>query len=114
MKILILSTFLSLMLGKLTSIYEKLFNIDINSFFGSILYEIKLFLESIGIDKVSTFEIVNLGQGFEGTSHLLNYLICYTPTFGFILFLFAKPDLVISYISFIYSKFKTPKVENGY
>jgi len=93
-----LSLFLAFMLSKANHISVKLESGPIeHDFLENILRPAQSFFHFFGIDKVKAFPIFNLGYGFEGTAHTLNFLLTYTPLFFIIFtFLFNFKNLAVA------------------
>lgn len=103
-----LSVFFAFMLAKLTSLNLKFENgADEGDMLGVIITPVRELLESVGISNISAIDLINLGSGFEGTSHIINYLITFTPIFFLIFALFLQPKILISIFSFIGKKIMT-------
>ena len=82
------SLFLAFMLSKANHIAVKLEEQPLqHDFLENILKPTESFFQFFHIDKIKAIPIFNLGYGFEGTAHTLNFLLTYTPLF-FIIFTF--------------------------
>jgi len=102
---LFLSLFASFMLGKLTSLTVKTHKGEIEQdSLSGILNSANEVLDFLHISSIQAFDIIDLGKGFEGTSHILNYLITYTPIFFVAL-------MSLSFIKLIINKLRVKKVK---
>jgi len=82
------SLFLAFMLSKANHIAVKLEEQSLqHDFLENILKPTESFFQFFHIDKIKAIPIFNLGYGFEGTAHTLNFLLTYTPIF-FVIFTF--------------------------
>lgn len=83
------SLLLAFLLSKLTAVAQKFSTGISDKDLGSqYLKPFEGIFSTLHINDIKAFEVFNLGTGFEGTSHTLNYLITYIPIFmiPFILF----------------------------
>ena len=102
---LFLSLFGSFMLGKLTSLTIKTHKGEIEQdSLSGILNSANEVFDFLHISSIQAFNIIDFGKGYEGTSHLLNYLITYTPIFFITL-------MSISILRVFFSKLKVRKVK---
>lgn len=96
MRKLITATFLAFMLAKLTSLNIKTHKGEIQEdIFSDTLNSVNNVLEALHIDKIKSYNFIDLGSGFEGSTHILNYLLTYIPIFFIILLLFGNFGKII-------------------
>lgn len=128
-KNLLLALAASLMLGKLTSIAAFANNGEIEQdSLTSVLDNANKVLDYFHVGSIKAFNIVDLskvprfGEGYEGTSHIINYLITYAPIFFIILMSFSLGKLAYNnlkhkttnILSFKKTKAAPFKKENDY
>ena len=109
-----LSLFFAFMLSKANHIAVKLEAEPLeHDFLENILVPAQHFFQFFGIDKVKAIEFFDLGYGFEGTAHTLNFLLTYTPVFFVIFtFLFNFKNLTII-VNFIREKLHILKLKRS-
>jgi hypothetical protein len=87
------SVFLAFMLSKANNVATKLDGELQDDFLKNILQPAQHFFQFFGLDKVKALSIFDLGYGFKGTEHTLNFLLTYTPIFFLILIFFNFNNL---------------------
>jgi len=100
-----IATLASFTLAKITSIDTNINKTAIDKDnLESTISAISSVFDTLYISSIKAFDLVNLGVGFEGTSHILNFLITYIPFF--LILLFAKDNFKKVDFSFFKKFFK--------
>jgi len=112
---LFLSIFGSFMLGKITSLTVKTHkgSIQEDSLSG-VLNSANEVLDFLHINSIQAYNLIDLGKGFEGTSHILNYLITYTPVFFILLMSFGIIKVLVKKIRAKRVKIVSEKKSNDF
>lgn len=112
---LFLSLFASFMLGKLTSLTVKTHKGEIEKdSLSGVLNSANEVFDFLHITSIQAFDIIDLGKGFEGSSHILNYLITYTPIFFVVLIGLGFIKLIINKLRVQKVKVDSVKKDNNY
>lgn len=89
------ATFLALMLAKLTDLNVKMHKEEIQEdMFSNTLNSVNVFFENFYIYKIKAYSFIDLGSGFEGSTHILNYLLTYIPIFFILLVLLENIGII--------------------
>ena len=92
---LITATFLAFMLAKLTDLNVKMHKEEIQEdILSNTLNSVNDILETLYINKISSYNFIDLGSGFEGSTHILNYLLTYIPIFFILLVLLENIRII--------------------
>jgi len=112
---LFLSLFASFMLGKLTSLTVKTHKGEIEQdSLSGVLNSTNEVLDFLHISSIQAFDIIDLGKGFEGSSHILNFIITYTPIFFVVLIGLGFIKLIINKLRVKKVKVDSVKKDNNY
>lgn len=85
------ATFIAFMLAKATSLSDRTHKGDItNDPIAMILNPVNDFFNSIGLTHLHAYQFVDLGMGFHGSTHIVNFLLTYIPVFFIILAIFSS------------------------
>jgi len=85
------ATFIAFMLAKATNLSDRTHKGEItNDPIAMILNPVNDFFNAIGLTHLHAYQFVDLGMGFHGSTHIVNFLLTYIPVFFIILVIFSS------------------------
>lgn len=95
-----ISLFSAFILAKLTSVVAKTNKGEIeDDSLSFIMNPVKDFYHTVYLDKIKPINFIGESSGFDGSIHILNYLLTYTPAFMLLFFLIGKRSVIFDYVS---------------